>query len=455
MRQSLQLRQTQQLTLTPQLQQSIRLLQLSTMEFQQEVAQMLQNNPMLERAEDSSATDTGDSGDAFSADNSAGFEADTDWSYHAYSGDDFIEFDIVQQQTLREYLLEQCRYMPLSQRDHALAAWLVESLDEQGFLTSSLEELYVQLLNEWVEKDTLDPRELEVALRYLQQCEPTGVGARSVEECLSLQLEQMPSDEATTLAKRMICEHLPLLAAHDFTKLKRIYQCNDVLLKEAQARIAGLNPHPGGPWLQETARYIVPDVIVSTHASGWQVRLNEAAFPRLRINQVYANILQSYEGASLSTQLQEARWFIRNIAQRCETILRVAQEIVKQQQGFFAEGEVAMRPLVLGDIANELGLHESTVSRVTTQKYMMTPRGIYEFKYFFGSHVRGEGQDVSAIAIKAMIRSLLAKENKQKPYSDSAIADKLTQQGIPIARRTVAKYREALSIPPVNQRKCL
>jgi RNA polymerase sigma-54 factor len=287
-----------------------------------------------------------------------------------------------------------------------------------------------------------------------------GVGARDLSECLVLQIKAMAEDmPGRELAIRIASQHLGLLAAHDFTRLKKALRCGDEALRAAQALIVQLNPKPGAEFGQRVADYVVPDVIVERHLGNWRVRLNTEAMPRLRINRIYANILQQRGEKSaqqLASQLQEARWFIKNLQQRFDTILRVSQAIVERQRHFLEHGEIAMRPLVLREIADQLGLHESTISRVTTQKFMLTPRGIFELKYFFGSGVSTEaGGTCSATAIRELIRQLVGKEDAQHPLSDSRMSEILAQQGILVARRTVAKYREALHILPANLRKSL
>ena len=297
---------------------------------------------------------------------------------------------------------------------------------------------------------------MQIALKHLQYFDPTGVGARNAQECLALQLEALPVDETQTLALIIVRQHLDLLAARDFVKLKKHTNCDDNQLRDAQFLIRSLNPRPGAQYSALDARYITPDVVVRKIRGQWTVNVNSDAFPRLRINNLYAQILSKQRGSGLSGQLQEARWLIKNVQQRFDTILRVAQSIVDRQRQFFDHGEVAMRPLVLREIADILGLHESTISRVTTQKYMATPRGIFELKYFFGSHVATDaGGACSATAIRALIKQLISAEDQKKPLSDSQLSDILGQQGIVVARRTVAKYREALNIQPVKLRKVI
>ena len=302
----------------------------------------------------------------------------------------------------------------------------------------------------------IDLDDLLIALRHLQHFDPTGVGARSPQECLALQLLALPTDATQQLALKIVRAHLDLLAGRDFVRLKKLTGADDEALRAAQHLIRSLNPRPGAQYTPIDARYITPDVVVRKVHGKWTASINQDAFPRLRINSLYASILGQQRGSGLSGQLQEARWLIKNVQQRFDTILRVAQAIIDRQKQFFDYGEVAMRPLVLREIADILGLHESTVSRVTTQKYMATPRGIFELKYFFGSHVATEsGGACSATAIRALIKQLVGAENPKKPLSDSQLADVLGQQGIVVARRTVAKYRESLNIPPVKLRKAL
>lgn len=474
MKPSLQLKLSQHLALTPQLQQSIRLLQLSTLELEQELEKYLQENPLLERVEEEYAPiqpGSGESGAESSASEGAGNDTETaassaddeswlgdeDTNYSSSSGsfdDDDIDYQDVQVATtsLREHLSSQLGLMNIPARDRTLVQCLIEALDDDGYLTQSLEELAETLPPELeIELD-----ELQIALNHLQCFDPTGVGARSAQECLALQLEALPVDETQSLALRIVRRNLELLASRDFIKLKRLAECDDTQLRAAQTLIRGLNPRPGAKYAALDARYITPDVVVRKLRGQWTVNINSDAFPRLRINSLYAQILARQRGSGLSGQLQEARWLIKNVQQRFDTILRVAQSIVDRQRQFFDHGEVAMRPLVLREIADILGLHESTISRVTTQKYMATPRGIFELKYFFGSHVATEaGGACSATAIRALIKQLVGSEEQKNPLSDSQLSEILGQQGIVVARRTIAKYREALSIPPVKLRRTI
>ncbi len=480
MKQALQLRLSQHLTLTPQLQQSIRLLQLSTLELNQELEKFLAENPLLERedaesdsqppaatyarADGEGETAAASPADPQAAETPAEKQAEIDWYADApISGgtrDDGDDSDFPQiaaeSPSLREHLLSQLALTMLEPRDRSLVALLIDALDEYGYMTMPLDEL-AQLIPPEL---GVEPEELQIALKHLQNFDPTGVGARNAQECLELQLHAHPADTpGLALALAIVRQHLALLAARDFVRLKKALGCGDDQLRQAQQLIQHLNPHPGAEFGVAETRYVVSDVVVKKEKGVWIATLNQDAMPRLRVNRMYADILQNTRGASgsqLSQQLQEARWLIKNVQQRFETILRVSQAIVDRQRHFFEHGEVAMRPLVLREIAETLGLHESTVSRVTTQKFMLTPRGIFELKYFFGSHVATEaGGACSATAIRALIRQFVAAEDAKKPLSDSKISQILGQQGIVVARRTIAKYRESLHIPPVNLRKSL
>ncbi len=473
MKPALQLRQSQQLLLTPQLQQAIRLLQLSTLEINQEAARLLDENPFLERSDDDSVSAyTGESGSQ-TAQREAPAPAEDDtrrdetpeWgepgfgAAHGTSPDD--EDDgypevAADRPSLREHLLWQLNISLLAERDKKLIGLLIDALDENAYLSQPLAEI-AELLPAELDV-TLD--DLETALKQLQHLDAPGIGARDLRECLTLQLQAMPEDTpGRALALTLVGEHLDLLAARDFAKLKRALRCDDDALRTAQDLIVHLQPKPGLSFEQRAADYVVPDVLVEKVGGIWKARLNPEAMPRLRINQVYANILQQRGDASaqgMATQLQEARWFIKNLQQRFDTILRVAQAIVQRQRQFFEHGDIAMRPLVLREIAEQLELHESTISRVTTQKYMLTPRGIYEFKYFFGSGLATDaGGACSSTAIRALIKQMVSEEDSKQPLSDSRMAEILAQQGIIVARRTVAKYRESMNILPVNLRKTL
>ena len=477
MKPTLQLKLSQHLTLTPQLQQSIRLLQLSTLELNQEVERLLQENPLLEKADDdeaaapppefiatttsltssekSSDTVEGSASDSIDLLTSTG--SDSDWGPSPGAGDDDDEAFFPQQvatSSLRDHLNAQLALLNLPLRDRQIVAALIDALDEDGYLTSSLEEL----LELFPEELGLDADELSIALKHLQNMEPAGVGARDASECLALQLRSMPETiPFRAEALKLVEHHLPLLAARDFGKLKRLLHTDDAGLRVVRTLITSLNPRPGGRFSKTEANYVIPDVVVRKVRGRWIAALNEAAMPKLRLNRIYADILTRNRESSnqqLAAQLQEAKWLIRNVQQRFETILRVSQAIVDRQRHFFEHGEVAMRPMVLREIAEILNLHESTISRVTTQKYMLTSRGTYELKYFFGSHVATDtGGAASATAIRALIKQLIGAEDPKAPLTDSRIADLLGDQGIIVARRTIAKYREALQIPPVNLRK--
>lgn len=338
-----------------------------------------------------------------------------------------------------------------------LAMLLVDAINDDGYLEQSLEELVEQIDPE-AEVDIL---ELQTALKHIQNLDPAGVGARNLAECLALQLRS--SEEPSPLLDltlTLVEQHLPLLAARDYAKLRKLLHCDDDTLRQAQQLIMQLNPRPGSAFSNIGSDHFIQHEIIVRKVKGiWIASLNDEAVPKLRINQIYANILKRNRDSSnqyLMSQMQEAKWMIKNIQQRFSTILRVAQAIVDRQRGFFEHGEVAMRPLVLREIADELELHESTISRVTTRKYMLTPRGVYELKYFFGSHVATEsGGACSATAIRALIKQMIAEEDPKKPLSDNQITEILSKQGIVVARRTIAKYRESLQLPAASQRKAL
>ncbi len=484
MKHSLQLKLSQHLTLTPQLQQSIRLLQLSTLDLNQEIEHFLMDNPLLERADaeqegfDPAAAPPSElaqpeqQAEAREEANNNGTENEprewesdgADWGAEgggsSGSREDGEESEYpelaAESETLQEHLYGQLRLTQLSDRDKHLVALLIGNLDEDGYFTQPLEEFLAPLPPEM----EVELEDLQIALRHLQNLDPPGIGARNLAECLTLQLQALPKDTPhRTEALAIVKDHLELLGSRDFNKLKKLLGVDEIQLKAAQRLIIGLNPKPGAAFSPADTRYVVPDVVVRKTRGKWVVSLNQDAIPKLRINKLYADILsrsRDSSGSHLSSQLQEARWLIKNVQQRFETILKVSQSIVDRQKHFFEHGEVAMRPLVLREIAETVGLHESTVSRVTTQKYMLTPRGIFELKYFFGSHVATEtGGAASSTAIRALIKQLVSAEDSKKPLSDSRISHILGQQGIVVARRTVAKYRESLQISPANLRKSL
>ncbi len=487
MKQSLQLKLSQHLTLTPQLQLSIKLLQLSTVDLNQELERYLLENPLLERVElsgetvetpansngandynsapsgESSAQASADSGPNESDDRTEqSFDASMDngSSYAAASqrSDDDEDSEYSQlaaaEATLQESLLTQLSLMSLPERDKRLAMILIAHLDEDGYLTHDMDDL-CSMIAEHME---VEPDDLLIALRRVQALEPTGVAARSLSECLALQLKALPENTPQRgRALQVADQHLDLLASRDFVKLKRLLRCDDLEVKQVRDLIVSLDPKPSRNFGQGDIRYVIADVVVKKVGGKWVAQLNAEAMPKLRVNKLYADLLhksRDADGKNLAGQLQEARWLIKNVQQRFDTILRVTQAIVERQRHFFDHGEVAMRPLVLREIADQVGLHESTISRVTTQKYMLTPRGIFELKYFFGSSVAtDEGGACSSIAIRALIKQLVHAEDAKKPLSDHRISDILGQQGIVVARRTVAKYREAMQIQPANLRK--
>jgi RNA polymerase sigma-54 factor len=502
MKASIQLRIAQHLALTPQLQQSIRLLQLSTLELNQELEQALMDNPLLERdddpmaaharlAGDGSIQDDGRGAEAVgpeeggaeaesvpsppdspaSADDQPDFESQSlDWGNSREARDDDDEPSALAwaaaEATLQDHLRQQLSSTQASKRDRVLIGLLIEAVEDDGYLRTSLEE--VQAMCPSSEAVELD--ELSAALRLLQSFDPVGVGARCLEECLLLQvqarLRSIPpgADGAQRrhldLAKKIVSEHLLLFANRDFVKLKKLTGANDDELRAVHHLIHGLNPRPGLGFATTAPDYVVPDILVRRQKGRWTAQLNPDVMPRLRVNQAYATIFKRDKGqpshAAWSARLQEARWLIRNLRQRFQTIQRVSQAIVDRQSHFFSHGAIAMRPLVLREIADAVGLHESTVSRVTANKYMATPMGVFELRYFFGSHVATDaGGAASSTAIRALIGQLIAAEDASKPLSDSRLAELLGEQGIVVARRTVAKYRELLHIPPVALRKTL
>jgi RNA polymerase sigma-54 factor len=489
MKPSLQVRLSQHLALTPQLQQSIRLLQLSTLELQQEIEQMLEQNPFLDTEEEfaptydvpveraqAAADDSPGSDDAPAPELRAeefGATEREDWS-NGTEGDDFDgirelpssapasggdDFEPQDQRavaaTLQEHLLAQLVSMRLEPEDRAALSVLIDSLNEDGYLADPLEEIAAALADDEAEREAVLER-LQCALKWLQSLEPLGVGARNLPECLMLQLRQKPRSAAQAVAIIICKQHLDLLAKRDWKKLEAATGADEALLRQAQALIVACEPKPGRPFGTSEGAPVVPDVIVQKTARGFRVVINPDVMPKLRINDAYAQAIKGQRGSAgpLSARLQEARWFVKNVMQRFDTIARVSQAIVERQKGFFTHGEIAMRPLVLREIADELGLHESTISRVTTAKYMATPLGTFELKYFFGSSLATEaGGNASSTAVKALIKQLVAAESPKQPLSDNQLAELLAAQGIQVARRTVAKYRDALKIAPAPLRQ--
>ena len=484
MKQSLQLRLGQQLTMTPQLQQAIRLLQLSTLDLRQEIQEALESNLMLETEEEGVLADeagrkpaangkeerhdserelNGQNGempqelpvDSSWEDSFDGYGAAPAGARHEEGEIDFLAFRS-SALTLQDHLSWQLNLTPFGETDRAIATALIDAIDEDGYLRASLEEI----------ADSMGPpppdaAEVEAVLHRVQNFDPAGVGARDARECLLLQLAQLPADTPFLDSAQRLCrDYFELLASRDKPQILRRLKLDDAQFQEVTKLIRSLHPHPGSRVADAQPQYLVPDVFVSKRNGVWRVDLNPEATPRLRVNHRYAALIRradnSQDNTYLKNHLQEARWFIKSLTSRNDTLLRVARKIVELQRGFFDHGPEAMRPLVLRDVAEALELHESTISRVTTQKYMYTPRGTLEFKYFFSSHVGTTGGgECSATAIQALIKKLIAAERADKPLSDNKLASVLSEQGIKVARRTVAKYREAMGIPPSNERKRL
>jgi RNA polymerase sigma-54 factor len=491
MKQTIQLRLGQQLTMTPQLQQAIKLLQLSTLDLQREIQEALESNLMLESVEEAEA-------EAPTAELETPLEAlrrnhdaqvdnevrpeqssmpeelpvDSSWgdTYDTYTGggggDSPTDLDPFAQhsrpQTLHDHLEWQLNLSRLAPRDRVIADALLDAIDANGYLRADIDELMEAMTDpDDPDEDVLERDEVEAVLHRIQALDPPGVGARSLSECLLLQLRALPADEPNRQAAITICEHhFSALSRNDLDDLRRQTKLSPETLRDALALIRAMHPRPGSLVADIRPEYVIPDVVVTKRNGVWAVELNPESTPRLRVNPGYLKLIRRADdgpdNTCLKTHLQEARWFIKSLASRNDTVLRVAAKIVELQHNFFEYGEEAMKPLVLRDVADSLELHESTVSRVTTQKYMHTPRGTFEFKYFFSSHVNtATGGECSSTAIRAFIRKLVAAETPSKPLSDNKIAGILTEQGINVARRTVAKYREAMGIPPSNERKRL
>lgn len=479
MKPSLQLKVSQNLTMTPQLQQAIRLLQLSNMELQTEIQQILESNMMLELDEDDENEQSDQSYNepgqeeeisVSSAEDNIpeDLPVDSVWddiydpvypgSYNnGADASSFFENQNVVENNLRNHLLWQLNVTQASEKDKAIATSIIDALDDDGYLMCDLTDI-LESLGEDIDVE-LD--EVNAVLHMVQAMEPAGVAARDLRECLILQLDQCdPSTPWLNKARELVNRHLQLMASRDFNQLLRRLKVNRDELQQIITLIQTMNPRPGNIIENTKTEYIIPDVYVKKEKGTWKVELNTDAIPQLRINTSYANMIRradnSTDNTSLKNHLQEARWFIKSLQSRSETLLRVASCIVEKQRAFLEHGEEAMKPMVLHDVAELLGLHESTISRVTTRKYMHTPRGIYELKFFFSSHVStDQGDTCSSTAIRALIKKLISEESHKKPLSDSKIAKTLSSQGIQIARRTVAKYREAMSIPPSNERKRL
>ncbi|EFE1353934.1 RNA polymerase factor sigma-54 [Escherichia coli] len=476
MKQGLQLRLSQQLAMTPQLQQAIRLLQLSTLELQQELQQALESNPLLEQIDTHEEIDTRETQDSETLDTADALEQkempeelplDASWDtiYTAgtpsgtsgdYIDDELPVYQGETTQTLQDYLMWQVELTPFSDTDRAIATSIVDAVDDTGYLTVPLEDILESMGDEEIDID-----EVEAVLKRIQRFDPVGVAAKDLRDCLLIQLSQF--DKTTPWleeARLIISDHLDLLANHDFRTLMRVTRLKEDVLKEAVNLIQSLDPRPGQSIQTGEPEYVIPDVLVRKHNGHWTVELNSDSIPRLQINQHYASMCNNArnDGDSqfIRSNLQDAKWLIKSLESRNDTLLRVSRCIVEQQQAFFEQGEEYMKPMVLADIAQAVEMHESTISRVTMQKYLHSPRGIFELKYFFSSHVNTEGGgEASSTAIRALVKKLIAAENPAKPLSDSKLTSLLSEQGIMVARRTVAKYRESLSIPPSNQRKQL
>jgi len=472
--------------MTPQLQQAIKLLQLSSLDLQQEIQQALDSNMMLEVAEEetSAGPDVNESTESTPKKDGNEFTevpnldqqniipqelpVDSSWddvydnlsSYSAGSQSSSDNDDFVQQkapaETLQDYLHWQMELSHFSEQDYAIATAIIDSINDDGYLGVSVEDIHQGLESQL---PGLEQDEIRAVLHRIQSFEPVGVGALDLADCLCLQLRQLPEEtpwrkEALELAGK----HLDLLAKRDLNKLKRVQELSDEALNAIIALIRTLEPKPGLRIASMESEYIIPDVYVFRQNDEWVVTLNPEISPRLRVNPLYSNMIRradnSADNTAMKNHLQEARWFIKSLQSRNKTLLRVARSIVERQKDFLEHGEIAMKPLVLRDIAEEVEMHESTISRVTTQKYIHTPNGIYEFKYFFSSHVQtNAGGECSATAIKAFLKEIIEGEDANKPLSDLTISALLKGRGINVARRTIAKYREALSIPPSNERK--
>jgi RNA polymerase sigma-54 factor len=468
---SLQLRLGQQLTMTPQLQQAIKLLQLPVLELQAQVQLALESNVMLEVEDEESqeltpleqeqAVDQAPDADEGSREEEVSVEMVDPWddtstpAGEKRTNDDDdrpLEFADEAERDLHQHLIWQLETSPLDPRQVWIGEAIIDALNDDGYLTESLADILASLTTDL--PVTLD--EVEQILAYVQTFDPAGIGARSVSECLCLQLSQLePETPGRDLALRLAQDHLQDVADRDVATLRRALDVDEEALQEAMALIQGCQPRPGSAFQSSQPEYIVPDVFVKRTASGWVVEINPASVPRLRVNQSYAGVVaRSADYASLRAQLQEARWLIRSLEIRREPLLKVARPIVQRQSAFLEKGDEAMEPMILRDVAEAVSMHESTISRVTTGKYMHTPRGIFEFRYFFSSHVAGtDGGDVSSVAIRARIRRLIADEDGARPLSDAQLAELLASEGIKVARRTVAKYRESLGLASSSERR--
>lgn len=503
MKQSLELKLGQRLTMTPQLQQAIKLLQLSALDLKTEIQQALEENPLLEESDGAGleaepSTETGDggvesepmaedpggedSGDEYgeqeaamenpvlSDENTSAVSEETeiaDWSEHFESHITGISSDTPAQEmddrnsaptTLRSHLEWQMCMVPFSETDYKIAIALIDAVDEDGYLGASIEDIVTVLAGEDIH---VEADEVEATLHQIQNFDPPGVCARDLRECLLIQLRQFDHDSsAIERARQLVEHHFDLLCGRDFPQIRRLMKLDEEALNQTVKFIQGLHPRPGNAISPANPSYVVPDVIVKKVKNEWRTELNTSAFPHLRINNTYQALLSGRKNGEetkyIQNHLQEARWFIKSLSQRNETLLRVAKSIVERQKEFFENGEQSMKPMVLHDIAEALDLHESTISRATTQKYMLAPTGIFELKFFFSSHVSTvDGGTCSSTVIRKRIKEFVAEESPSKPISDSKMAKLLSQQGINVARRTVAKYRENMNIPSSSQRKTI
>lgn len=484
LKQGFDLKLGQTLSMTPQLQQAIRLLQLSSLELQNEIQQALEENPLLQLAEDNedsrpdaestselkteANSDTPDNNDNTSLDDTIPDELsiDAEWEdvYDTRSSNSDSEGDVngfLENQSsgsegLQEHLLWQIRMSNLTSIDKQIAEALIRSLDDAGYLCDPLEEVFATLSDEL----PIEMEDVEVVLKFIQQLDPIGVGARDLRECLLLQLAHLPESRILFKARHLVEKNLDLLEKRDYKEIGKRLKIEQSELEDIILLLRSLQPRPGSAYSSTAADYIVPDVFVRKFKGAWVVSLNAQVTPNLQVNQFYADMLgqvkSEHDASYFKSNLQQARWLIRSVESRNSTLLNVAKAIVERQSAFMQYGEQAMKPLILRDIAEELEMHESTISRVTTNKYMYTPRGIFEFKYFFSSQVDTDtGSSCSSTAIRAMLKKLITEENQHSPLSDNQLTALLNQQGINVARRTVAKYREAMSIPSSHERKAL
>lgn len=451
MKQNLQLKLSNQLTMTPQLQQAIRLLQLSTLELQQEMAHALETNPLLEVAEESNDATHNTLPEHPSIFNvlPAGKNASQTGDYFEY-----LTQNKVAEESLRDHLTWQMRFTSLSSTESCIANTMIDAITDEGYLSLPLEEIQTIL-----SPQRIAMQDIENVLTHIQRFDPPGVAARTLQECLILQIKYKKLDtEQAQLAIEIITHDLPLLAHHSYTDLKRQYRLTDALLLEIIKLIKSLNPKPGLIFGNDQTEYVIPDLLVYKHKNAWEVMLNPDNAPKIRINSQYADLIKHTRNESdqafLKEHLQEARWLLKSLENRFDTLLKVGRAIIERQQEFLEFGAESMRPLVLTDIATEVEMHESTISRITNQKYVHTHRGVFELKYFFSSHVHMQhGGECSSTAIRALIKRLIAAEDHSQPLSDSKLTSILKSQGINIARRTVAKYRESLLIASSNDRK--